>query len=70
MEAIARIYNDIEDKHFTVCLVSDEKGEWFEIVCVDDNGEVEDSTYGHTTKDGAIAVAAAMYRYDWDWEEI
>ena len=71
MEAIAKIFNDIENKHFTVCLVKkDESGDWFEIVCVDENGEVEDTTYGHSTKEGAINIAAALYGWGWGWEEI
>lgn len=70
MEAIAKIFNDIENKHYTVCLVKSESGDWFEIVCVDDDGNVEDSTFGSATRDGAFATAAAMYRYGWDWEVI
>ena len=70
MEAIARIFNDVENKHFTVCLDKSESGDWFEIVCVDDNGDVEDTTYGHSTKDGAITIAAALYGWGWGWEEV
>lgn len=70
MEAIAKIFNDIENKHFTICLVASENNDWFEIVCVDDCGEAEDTTYGHTTREGAITIAAALYGWGWEWEEI